>query len=67
MAVPVQGGPGGASRLDVLMPHFRDVAGLTLSLASVAGQGWTGDLRLVVVDDGSPEADFAAVRALAEA
>ena len=53
------------SRLDVLVPHFRDPEGLALSLASVAAQGWTGDLRLVIVDDGSPEAEFRAVEALA--
>jgi glycosyltransferase involved in cell wall biosynthesis len=51
--------------LDVLVPHFRDLEGLALSLASVAAQGWTGDLRLVIVDDGSPEAEFGAVEALA--
>ena len=53
------------SRLDVLVPHFRDPEGLALSLASVAAQGWTGDLRLVIVDDGSPEAEFRAVEAAA--
>lgn len=55
------------SRLDVLLPHYRDVAGLAMSLASVAEQSWTGDMRLVIVDDGSPEKDFEAVRALAQA
>ncbi|MCB1351977.1 MAG: glycosyltransferase family 2 protein [Rhodobacteraceae bacterium] len=55
------------SRLDVLMPHFRDPEGLALSLASVAGQSWTGDIRIIIVDDGSPGADFRAVEALAAA
>ena len=51
--------------LDVLVPHFRDARGLALSLASVAEQSWTGDIRLVIVDDGSPAAEFRAVEALA--
>ena len=54
------------SRLDVLIPHFRDTAGLARSLASVQAQDWTGDLRVVIVDDGSPEAEFRAAAALAE-
>ena len=53
------------SRLDVLVPHYRDPDGLALSLASVAGQTWTGDMRIVIVDDGSPARDFAAVQKLA--
>lgn len=47
--------------LDILVPHYRDPAGLALSLASVRAQSWTGDMRVVIVDDGSPAADFAAV------
>lgn len=42
------------SRLDVLVPHYRDPAGLAASLASIAAQTWTGDLRVIVLDDGSP-------------
>jgi glycosyltransferase involved in cell wall biosynthesis len=44
--------------LDVLIPHFRDPDGLKASLESVAGQTWRGGLRVIVVDDGSPEAEF---------
>jgi glycosyltransferase involved in cell wall biosynthesis len=51
--------------LDVLVPHYRDPAGLALSLASVREQSWTGDMRLVILDDGSPAADFAAIERLA--
>ncbi len=39
--------------LDVLIPHYNDVAGLLLSLKSIAAQTWTGDIRVVVADDGS--------------
>ena len=53
------------SRLDILLPHYKDIEGLALSLASIAEQTWTGDMRIVIVDDGSPRADFAAVEALA--
>lgn len=52
------------SQVDVLVPHFRDTEGLKLSLASIAAQTWTGDIRIVLVDDGSPAADFRAVEAL---
>lgn len=46
--------------LDVLLPHYRDPAGLKLSLDSIAAQTWGGTMRVVVVDDGSPEADRSA-------
>lgn len=39
--------------LDILIPHYRDPAGLKLSLESIEAQTWTGDMRVVVVDDGS--------------
>ena len=52
--------------LDVLIPHYRDVSGLAKSVSSVVGQTWTGDIRLVVVDDGSPKKDFHEVKALLE-
>ena len=55
-----------SARLDVLIPHFQDVEGLALSLASIAEQTWTGDMRVVLVDDGSPAEDVAAVEALAD-
>ncbi|WP_210527756.1 glycosyltransferase family 2 protein [Rubellimicrobium arenae] len=44
--------------LDVLMPHYCHPLGLKQSLDSVARQTWRGRLRVIVVDDGSPEADF---------
>lgn len=54
-------------RLDVLIPHFNDPGGLTLSLASVARQQWTGGIRVIVCDDGSSTGNFtAAEKALAE-
>lgn len=56
--------------LDVLIPHYRDAAGLALSLESIAAQDWLGQggrLRVIVVDDGSPPADQAAARAACDA
>ncbi len=47
--------------LDVLIPHFCNPAGLERSVASVLAQTWTGDYRLVVVDDASPSSDFARI------
>lgn len=44
--------------LDVLIPHFRDPDGLAKSLRSIAAQNWTGKLRVLVLDDGSPDEDF---------
>lgn len=52
------------SRLDVLVPHYRDPDGLTISLDSIAAQTWTGDLRIVVVDDGSEANTVNAVRTI---
>lgn len=45
--------------LDVLIPHYNDPEGFRRSLDTVAAQTWTGDLRAVVVDDGSGEAERA--------
>jgi len=39
--------------LDVLIPHYNDADQLDFSLRSVADQTWRGDLRVIVVDDGS--------------
>lgn len=50
--------------LDVLIPHYRDLNGLVETLASVRVQTWTGDIRIVIVDDGSPSKEFQAVKAL---
>ena len=52
--------------LDVLIPHFRDLQGLAESVESVVEQTWTGDIRLVVIDDGSPAKGFARVTSLIE-
>lgn len=49
--------------LDVLLPHYRDPAGLKLSLDSIAAQTWGGTMRVVIVDDGSSEAERAAAEA----
>lgn len=51
------------STVDVLIPHFESVEGLRLSLETVAAQTWTGDLRIVVADDGSSPDAFARVEA----
>ncbi|WP_299509864.1 glycosyltransferase [Cypionkella sp.] len=53
--------------LDVLLPHFKDPAGLKLSLDSIAAQIWGGKMRVVIVDDGSPEPDRIAAEAYARA
>ena len=53
--------------LDVLIPHYNDVAGLDLTLRSIAVQTWDGDIRVVIADDGSTPEAAAAARALAEA
>ena len=50
--------------LDVLIPHYRDPDGLAQTLASIGGQTWTGDIRIVIVDDGSPAKEFHAVKGL---
>jgi glycosyltransferase involved in cell wall biosynthesis len=49
--------------LDVLIPHYRDLSGFALSLSSIREQTWTGDIRIVVVADGSPIKEFRAVKA----
>ncbi len=53
-----------SATLEVLIPHYRDPAGLAASLASVAAQDWGGQITALVVDDGSPAADWAAVQAV---
>lgn len=53
-----------ALSVDVLIPHYRDLQGLTESVHSVTSQTWTGDIRLVVVDDGSPTSEFRHVESL---
>ena len=52
--------------LDVLIPHYRDLNGLGETLASIGNQTWTGDIRIVVVDDGSSTKEFRAVQALVD-
>ncbi len=52
--------------LDILIPHYNDVAGLDLTLRSIAAQTWDGDLRVVIADDGSKAGAAAEARALAE-
>lgn len=40
--------------VDVLIPHLNDLAGLKRSLDSVSAQTYSGTLRIVLCDDGSP-------------
>src|SRR5690606_11914113 len=54
------------STVDVLVPHFEDVSGLSLSLRSLEAQTFR-DMRIVVADDGSSAACVEAVRALLDA
>ncbi len=39
--------------LDVLIPHYNDPRGLSVSLKSIEDQTWRGKYRIVVYDDGS--------------
>lgn len=50
--------------LDVLIPHYQDLNGLALTLDSIGEQSWTGDFRVVIVDDGSPAKQFRALKTL---
>jgi glycosyltransferase involved in cell wall biosynthesis len=50
------------SSLEVLIPHYNNPVGLAASLASVAVQGWGGRITALVVDDGSPAEEWAAVQ-----
>lgn len=53
--------------VEVLIPHFRDPQGLAASLASVAAQDWGGRITALVIDDGSPDADWQAVQQICAA
>ncbi|MEM8571488.1 MAG: glycosyltransferase family 2 protein [Pseudomonadota bacterium] len=53
--------------VDILIPHFRDPEGLRISLESIAAQTWTGDMRVVLVDDGSEPEFYQEIEAQAEA
>lgn len=44
--------------LNILMPHFNDPDGLSLSLGSIAGQTWLGSKQVIVYDDGSKPERF---------
>lgn len=52
--------------LDILIPHFNDASGLERSINSIEAQSWTGDLRIVLADDGSCKKEFARVEHLAK-
>jgi glycosyltransferase involved in cell wall biosynthesis len=53
--------------LDILVPHYNDVAGLDLALKSIAAQTWRGDVRIVIADDGSRVEAVRGAQELAEA
>jgi glycosyltransferase involved in cell wall biosynthesis len=50
--------------LDILIPHYQDLDGLAQALDSIGKQTWTGDYRVIIVDDGSPEEQFHALKRL---
>lgn len=50
--------------VDVLLPHYMDLEGLASSLESVKAQTFAGEVRVVVVDDGSPMSVYDEVRQL---
>lgn len=54
--------PAALPCVEVLIPHYRDPAGLAASLASLAAQDWGGQVVALVADDGSPEDDWQAVQ-----
>jgi len=54
---------GKMAELDVLIPHYNDVAGIAISLNCVARQTWPEPIRVVIADDGS---NAGTVRALEE-
>jgi glycosyltransferase involved in cell wall biosynthesis len=54
-----------SATIDVLVPHFSDPQGLHASLVSIAQQTWNGDIRVVILDDGSPQAEYEEVEQLA--
>ncbi|WP_313603885.1 glycosyltransferase family A protein [Rhizobium sp.] len=41
------------AKLDILVPHYNDPEGLSLSLQSIAKQDWQGQKRVIIADDGS--------------
>lgn len=53
--------------VDILIPHFRDIEGLSVSLNSVFAQTYTGTKRIVIVDDGSDADTYRLLRAKVEA
>jgi len=53
--------------VDVLVPHFNDIDGLALTLASIDAQDWPGTKRIVLVDDGSTAEVVRELEALVEA
>jgi len=50
--------------LSILVPHFEDLEGLALSLASVRAQTWKGRQEIVICDDGSSSANLRRLRQL---
>ncbi|RYZ90937.1 MAG: glycosyltransferase family 2 protein [Proteobacteria bacterium] len=52
--------------VDILVPHYNDPEGLTLSLRSVVRQKWVGDKRIVIADDGSSLDHRRSVEAIAD-
>lgn len=53
--------------VDVLVPHYNDIAGLSATLDSIDAQDWSGQPRIVVADDGSRAEVRAEVAALLDA
>lgn len=50
--------------LDILIPHYNDPAGLSLSISSIYQQSWDGRIRIVVIDDGSSSEELNRMRSV---
>jgi glycosyltransferase involved in cell wall biosynthesis len=54
------------AQIDILVPHYNDLAGLVRSIESIEAQSIDVDLRVVIADDGSSGDVFRQVEGLAE-
>lgn len=51
--------------VDVLIPHFESLSGIEKTLASVENQTWSGNIRIVIHDDGSSDKTFRTLEKIA--
>ncbi len=53
-------------KVDVLIPYYNDPEGFSLTFSSILGQNWSGNIRLVIADDGSSDENYRIVRQIVE-